>query len=82
MVLHITPRERAALRLMADGKATGEIASRLGISEWSLDAHLATLFERLGARSRSEAIGAAARRGLLADARASVSEPVELVESA
>lgn len=81
MVLHITPLERTALRLMADGKTTREIAADLGISEWAVDAHLAALFERLGANSPSEAIDAAARRGLLTDRRRSAREPADLIES-
>jgi DNA-binding CsgD family transcriptional regulator len=65
LVLHITPRERAALQLLADGRATNEIACGLGISEHAIEAHLSTLFARMGAASRTEAIAAAWRRGLL-----------------
>ena len=64
-MLQITPRERAALQLLANGTATGEIADRLGISECEVDAHLMTLFARMGAASRTEAIAAGFRRGLL-----------------
>jgi DNA-binding NarL/FixJ family response regulator len=65
MVLQITPSERDALRLMADGKANREIARDLGISEGAAEPHLTALFERMGASSRTEAIAAAVRRGLL-----------------
>jgi DNA-binding CsgD family transcriptional regulator len=65
LVLQITPSERAALQLLANGKATNEIAGRLGISECEIEAHLTGLFARMGAASRSEAIAAAFRRGLL-----------------
>ena len=65
MVLHITPQEQAALRLLAGGNATDEIANRLGIGD--IDRHLTTLFARMGAASPDEAVAAAARRGLLAD---------------
>lgn len=65
MVLQITPGERDALRLMANGKAIWEIAGDLGMSEGVAEEQLAALFERLGASSRSEAVGAARRRGLL-----------------
>jgi len=64
-VLQITPRERAALQLLANGNATGEIADRLGISEREVDAHLTKLFSRMGAATRSEAIAVGYRRGLL-----------------
>jgi DNA-binding CsgD family transcriptional regulator len=75
MVLLITPSERTALRLMADGKATRDIARNLGISEWAAEAHLTALFARMGAASRTEAIGAALRRGLLGSEDRSVEEP-------
>src|SRR5262245_56117687 len=64
-VLRITPSERSALQLLADGKTTDEVASCLGTSEKEIEGHLATLFMRLGAANRSEAIAAADRRGLL-----------------
>jgi DNA-binding CsgD family transcriptional regulator len=65
LVLHITPRERAALRLLANGLSTNDLARRFGVSEYEMDAHLNTLFARMGAAGRTEAIVAAARRGLL-----------------
>lgn len=65
MTLQITPWERTALELLADGKRVSEIAGSLGISECKVEAHLTTLFARMGAASRTEAIAAAFRRGLL-----------------
>ncbi|OLC41926.1 MAG: hypothetical protein AUH43_23655 [Acidobacteria bacterium 13_1_40CM_65_14] len=65
LVLQITPAERAVLQLLADGKATSEIADRLGISDRAVEALLTMLFGRMGAASRPEAIAAALRRGLL-----------------
>ena len=64
-MLHITPVERAVLQLLADGKATTDIAGRLGISEGAIEALLTLLFERMGAASRLEAVAVALRRGLL-----------------
>ncbi len=64
-MLQITPWERVALQLLANGIATSELAGRLGVSECDIAAHLSTLFARMGAASRSEAIAAAFRRGLL-----------------
>ena len=66
LMLQITPRERAALQLLADGKAFNEIAGSLAVGEWELEAHLTALFARMGAASRTEAVSAAVRRGLLA----------------
>jgi DNA-binding CsgD family transcriptional regulator len=65
LVLQITPSERAALQLLANGKAKGEVADRLRVSEIEVDAQLAMLFARLGAASQSEAVAAALRRGLV-----------------
>jgi len=64
-VLHITPSERIALELLAAGIATNELASRLGLSTREIDAQLASLFARMGAASRAEAVAFAMRRGLL-----------------
>ena len=63
--IQLTPRELAALRLMADGKANKEIAADLGISERTVKTHLGHLFEKLGVTSRTEAVKIATRRGLV-----------------
>ena len=63
--VHLTPREMATLRLLADGRANKEIASALDISERTVKTHLAHLFEKLGVASRTEAIKVAMRRGLV-----------------
>jgi two-component system NarL family response regulator len=63
--VQLTPREMATLKLVADGKANKEIASALDISERTVKTHLAHLFEKLGATSRTEAVKVATRRGLV-----------------
>lgn len=63
--VQLTPREMAALRLMADGKANKEIASELNISERTVKTHLGHLFGKLGVTSRTEAVKVATRRGLV-----------------
>jgi len=65
MRVQLTPREMAALKLMADGKANKEIATALDISERTVKAHLGHLFEKLGVTTRTEAIKVANRRGLV-----------------
>jgi len=65
VVLQITPSERTALQLLANGMAMSELARQLGIGECQIEAHLATLFARMGAAGRTDAIAAALRRGLL-----------------
>jgi len=59
--VQLTPREMATLTLLADGKANKEIASALDISERTVKTHLAHLFEKLGATSRTEAVKVATR---------------------
>ena len=63
--VQLTPRELATLTLLADCKANKEIASELDISERTVKTHLAHLFEKLGATSRTEAVKVATRRGLV-----------------
>jgi DNA-binding NarL/FixJ family response regulator len=64
-VLHITPSDRDALQLLANGTAAIEIANNLGLPESEIESHLTGLFARLGAASRAEAIAMAFKRGLL-----------------
>jgi len=64
-VLHITPDERQALQMLADGTATDAIADRLGMSEREVEVRLSALFARMGATSQDTALASAFRRGLL-----------------
>ena len=64
-MLQITPWERTALQLLARGKATEEIAGGFDTSEHEVEANLRSLFVRMGASSRSDAIERAERRGRL-----------------
>jgi DNA-binding NarL/FixJ family response regulator/signal transduction histidine kinase len=62
----LTPREREVLALVAEGLRNKEIAVRLGASEKTVQFHIANLFGKLGAQSRTEAVRVAQERGLLA----------------
>jgi DNA-binding CsgD family transcriptional regulator len=64
-VLQITPSERYALQLVAQGAATSQIGVMLGLALADIDPFLAALFARLGAKSRADATRVASRRGLL-----------------
>jgi len=64
-VLQITPWERAALQLLAEGTAITALADRFRTSEADLEARLTTLFARMGVDGRSEAVAVALRRGLV-----------------
>lgn len=61
----LTPREREVLQLLAEGLPNKAIARRLGISEHTAKFHVGSLFGKLGASSRAEAVTLATRRGLL-----------------
>ncbi len=61
----LTPRELEVLAAMADGASNKVIARRLGISFHTVKFHVASILEKLDAESRTEAVAAAARGGLV-----------------
>jgi len=61
----LTNREREILALLADGLGNKQIATRLGISPNTVKTHLELLFEKIGVRSRAEAVAVGVRRGML-----------------
>jgi DNA-binding NarL/FixJ family response regulator len=61
----LTARERDVLDALAQGLSNRAIASRLGISEHTVKFHLASIFGKLGARTRTGAVRRALRRGLI-----------------
>jgi NarL family two-component system response regulator YdfI len=60
-----TERELEVLRAVAQGERNKEIAFRLGISERTVKAHLASVYNKLGVDSRAAAIAVAAQNGWL-----------------
>lgn len=61
----LTPREVEVLRMLAEGLANKQIAARLGISDHTVKFHVAAIFAKLRASSRTEAVMLGARRGLI-----------------
>jgi DNA-binding NarL/FixJ family response regulator len=61
----LTPREHQVLELLADGLPNAEIAKRLVISPKTVGTHVAHIYEKLGVRSRVEALTAGYRHRLL-----------------
>jgi pimeloyl-ACP methyl ester carboxylesterase/DNA-binding CsgD family transcriptional regulator len=62
----LTPREREILLRIADGCTNAEIGRRLFISEKTVRNHITKVFEKLGVRSRAQAIVLAKDKGLQA----------------
>ncbi|MGH7713415.1 MAG: response regulator transcription factor [Vicinamibacterales bacterium] len=61
----LTPRESEILGMLADGLANKEIAVRLHISTHTVKTHVQSVFAKLGADSRAEAVAVGVRRGLI-----------------
>jgi DNA-binding NarL/FixJ family response regulator len=61
----LTPRELEVLKLLAEGKPNKLIASALSIGEVTVKSHVRAIFTKLNVLSRTEAIAAATRSGLL-----------------
>ena len=61
----LTPRERDVLALLADGLRNRDIAARLGVSEHTVKFHLASIFGKLGAATRTEAVRKGLQLGLI-----------------
>jgi len=61
----ITRREEEVLQLIADGCSTPEVASRLFISQKTVKNHLASIYQKLDARDRTQAVLQAVRMGII-----------------
>jgi DNA-binding NarL/FixJ family response regulator len=61
----LTAREQEVLLLLSQGLPNKLIARELGISEHTVKFHVSSLYAKLGASSRTEAVSRGARRGLI-----------------
>ncbi|MDB6039122.1 MAG: two component LuxR family transcriptional regulator [Verrucomicrobiales bacterium] len=61
----LSPRELEVLKAVAAGKSNKEIGVQLFISEGTVKTHVESLLDKLGTATRTSAVQAAARRGLV-----------------
>jgi DNA-binding CsgD family transcriptional regulator/pimeloyl-ACP methyl ester carboxylesterase len=60
----LSRREGEVLRLLAAGESNSQIARRLGLSTHTIERHVASLYRKIGARGRADAVAHALRNGL------------------
>jgi len=63
--LGVSDRELEVLTLLAQGRSNKEIAKQLDVSPNTVKTHVASLFEKLAAKRRTEAISRARELGIL-----------------
>ncbi len=61
----LTARESEVLGLLAEGLSNKMISRRLGISEHTVKFHVSSIYAKLGAGNRAEAVSRGARRGII-----------------
>lgn len=61
----LSPREEELLQHIADGLATSEVAERMYISQKTVKNHLASIYEKLQARDRTQAVLMAVKMGIV-----------------
>lgn len=61
----ITERERQVLIMIAEGLPNKTIAAELGITSHTVKFHIASIMQKLGAASRTEAVTLGVRRGII-----------------
>ena len=62
----LSPREREALKLLAEGLSVKEIATRLNLSVKTVDVHKTNLMKKIDVHDRTELIKYAIRQKLIA----------------
>ena len=64
-VVQLTDREHEVLELVAAGKTNPQISSKLAVSVSTVNFHVHNILDKLGAKTRTEAVTIAAREGLI-----------------
>lgn len=65
--VHLSPRQRDALALMAGGLSRAQAAEALGVKRSTVDTLYGEVFLALHARTAAQAVQAARERGLIAE---------------
>jgi LuxR family quorum sensing-dependent transcriptional regulator len=63
--IKLSRREQEVLRLVAEGKDDGEIATQLSVSRTTAHAHVERAKRRMNAVTRAQAVAVAVNRGLI-----------------
>lgn len=61
----LTPRERDALTLLAQGASNKEIARTLGLTEGTVKGYITTILDKLEVADRTQAVLLAVKHGLV-----------------
>ncbi len=77
----LTPREAEVLSLVVDGFCNKAIARQLDIAVGTVKSHLKSIFEKLHVGSRTQAVAAVERRGLLSDGQRAATRPAPVVDA-
>ncbi len=67
--IQLTEREQAVLELLVEGRSNTQIAAQLYITVATVKAHLTSIFEKLGVKSRTQTIVKALKLGLVEEAK-------------
>jgi ATP/maltotriose-dependent transcriptional regulator MalT len=63
--VELSAREQQVLEHITRGYSAAEIAGQLQVSPWTVQTYVRRVYEKLGVRSKSAAVDAAHRLGLL-----------------
>ncbi len=61
----LTPRELEIIKVVQSGAATKKVAALFGISAFTVNQHLRSIYAKMGARNKMEAVQAARQQGIL-----------------
>lgn len=76
----LTQREAEVLSLVLRGQSNKDMARALAISVGTVKSHMRTLFSKLGARCRTEALWIASEHGLLSRPARAAAAPAQMAE--